>query len=118
MTGIIAYEGCLLWGSRVIVPKPGRDAAIQELHDGHPGITRMKLLARMYVWWPGIDKDIEKSVHQCDACQEVQSSPPAVPLNPWKRPTCPWARLHLDFAGRFLGKTFLIMIILTPNGSK
>ena len=37
-----AYEGCLLWGSRVIIPKPD-----QELYEGHPGITRMKSLARM-----------------------------------------------------------------------
>ena len=44
-----AYEGCLLWGSRVIVPKPGRDSVIQELHEGHPGITGMKSLAKMYV---------------------------------------------------------------------
>ena len=65
----------------------------------------MKSFARMYVWWPGINKDIEKSVRQCDACREVQLTPPAAPLNPWKWPTQPWARLYLH-----LGKTFLIMI--------
>lgn len=58
----------------------------------------MKVLARMYVWWPGINADIEKSVHLCAECQEVQSSPPVAPLHPWKWPTQPWACLHLvDF---------------------
>ena len=105
-----SYEGCILWGSRIVVPKPGREAVLRELHEGHPGITKMKALARMYVWWPGINADIEKSVRLCAECQEVQSMPPAAPLNPWKWPTRPWARLHLDFAGPFQGKIFLVMI--------
>ena len=104
------YDGCLLRGGRVIVPEPGRNAVLSELHEGHPGITRMKSLARTYVWWPGLDKDIEKSVRQCNACQETQATPPVAPLNPWKWPSRPWARLHLDFAGPFQGKLFLIMI--------
>ena len=105
-----AYEGCILWGSRVVVPKPGREAVLRELHEGHPGICKMKALARMYVWWPGMDSDIEKSVRTCNACQEVQSSPPAAPFNPWKWPTRPWARLHLDYAGPFENRMFLILI--------
>ena len=64
----------------------------------------------MYVWWPGITADIKKSVRLCHACQEVQPSPPVAPLNPWKWPTRPWARLHLDFMGPFQGKTILVTI--------
>ena len=109
-TELSMYEGCILWGTRIIIPEPGREAVIQELHEGHPGMTRMKALARMYVWWPGIDAEIEKSVQLCEKCQEMQSSPPLAPLNPWKWPTRPWARLHLDFAGPFEGKMFLILI--------
>ena len=64
----------------------------------------------MYVWWPGIDADIERSVRLCLPCQEGQSSPPAAPLHPWKWPTRPWARLHLDFAGPMFGKMFLVTV--------
>ena len=85
------YEGCIMWGTRIVIPEPGREAVLQELHEGHPAITRMKALARMYVWWTGINADIEKSVRLCSECQEVQSSPPTAPLNPWKWPTRPWA---------------------------
>ena len=99
-----------MWGNRVVIPKPGREAVLDELHEGHPGISKMKALARMYVWWPGIDADIERSVRLCMSCQEVQPSPPAAPLHPWKWPTRPWARLHLDFAGPVCGKMFLVTI--------
>lgn len=99
-----------MWGSQVIVPPPGRQAVLRELLEGHPGMTPMKGLSRMYVWWPGINQDIEKSGRLCQQCQEVQSTPPVAPLNPWKWPTRPWARLHLDFAGPFKCKHILIII--------
>ena len=109
-TELSLQDGCILWGSRVIVPEAGRKAVLEELHSGHQGMSRMKSLARMYVWWPGMDTDIEKLVQGCSDCQAIQSSPPAAPLHPWKWPTRPWARLHLDFAGPFLGKMFLVLI--------
>ena len=35
---------------------------LQELHEGHQGIMIMKSLVIMYMWWPGINADTEKSV--------------------------------------------------------
>ena len=58
---------CILLGSRVIVPEAGRKAILEELHRGHQGMSRMKSLARMYVWWLGMDADIEKLVQGCSA---------------------------------------------------
>ena len=31
-------EGCILWGSRVVIPISERERVIAYLHDGHPGI--------------------------------------------------------------------------------
>ena len=66
-------DGCLLWGSRVIVPLPGHQLLVDELHDTHSGISRMKSLGLCYLWWPKIDSDV---------CQEHQRSAAHAPLHP------------------------------------
>ena len=62
-------DACILWGSRVVIPPPGCPKVIDELHAGHPGISRMKSLARSYVWWSGMDADIESKVKNCQLRQ-------------------------------------------------
>ena len=44
-------NGCIVWGSRVVIPSPGRQCVLQQLHEGHPGMARIKGLATMYMWW-------------------------------------------------------------------
>ena len=107
---ISAEGGCLLWGSRIVVPPPARASIVELLHETHPGIIRMKALARSYVWWPGIDATLEAQVRNCHSCQENQRSPPKAPLHPWDWPDRAWARVHVDFAGPFMGKHFLLLV--------
>ena len=109
-TKLAVLDGCILWGSIVIIPAQGQKAVLHELHSAHPGMTKMKSLARMYVWWPGLDKDIEETAHLHNECQLNQSNPPVAPLNPWSWPSRPWARVHLDYAGPIEGHYLLIMI--------
>ena len=102
-------DGCLLWGRRVVVPESLQDQMLDELHECHPGMCRMKSLARSYVWWPGIDEDIEMRVRRCALCTDVQNSPKKVPLLLWPWATSPWERIHLDFA-EIKGQNFLIVV--------
>ena len=74
----------------------------------------MKSLARCYVWWPAIDREQEEMVQKCDTCQ-LQKSPPAAPLHPWKWPENQWNHIHIDYAGPFLGKMFLIAVDATSK---
>lgn len=70
------------------------------LHKAHPGMSNMKSLARCYVWWPKIDRDIELCV----------KAPPVVPLYPCTHPSQPWSRIHIDHAGPFIVRTCLLVI--------
>ena len=102
--------GVLLWGHRVVIPDVLRGAVLMELHVGHPGIGRMKALARSIVWWPGIDQDVEAVVRGCAACQESRDAPPHRELHPWPWPDKPWSRIHADFAEPEKGKYVLVVI--------
>ena len=88
----------------------GQAVVLEELHETHPGCTKMKALARSYIWWPKMDRDIEDLVKKCRVCQESRASPPSAPLHPWQWPAQPWARVHLDFAGPYLGHTYLVIV--------
>ena len=102
--------GCLLWGMRVIIPSRLQDAILKDLHRDHPGIVRMKSFARSHVWWPGLDKSLEQLANACQSCLAAKPSKLSVPLHPWVWPTKPWRRLHVDFAGPFMGKSYLLVV--------
>ncbi|XP_054288291.1 uncharacterized protein K02A2.6-like [Macrosteles quadrilineatus] len=103
-------RGCLLWGTRVIIPSTLRQQALKLLHMGHEGIVRTKALARSYFWWPKLDQDIENIVNSCQACQQSRHNPPRATVLPWEKTKQPWSRLHIDFAGPFQNKLFLIVV--------
>ena len=43
-------DGCLLRGTRVLIPSKYQQEVLSELHLNHPGMVRMKSLARLHVW--------------------------------------------------------------------
>ena len=74
------------------------------------GSTKMKQLAHSYLWWPGLDSDIDRLSSQCSVCLVHRSSPKKAPLHPWDWPEKPWLRLHADYAGPVMGMYSLVMI--------
>ena len=90
---------CVLWGSRVVISPKLQQPLLQELQQHHPGICRVKALARKYIWWPGLDYDIEQMVKSCVPCQSVRGNPSVAPLHPWLMPGKPWQRVHIDLQG-------------------
>ncbi|UYV69343.1 K02A2.6-like, partial [Cordylochernes scorpioides] len=104
------HRECLLWGNRVVIPPVLQGRTLEQLHETHPGIVQMKAIARSHVWWPGMDKAIENKVERCKNCQLVRNNPKPSPVHPWTAPVKPWSRIHVDYAGPFHGRTFLIVV--------
>lgn len=103
-------RGCLMWGYRLIIPAALRNTVLNQLHASHMGIVKTKSLARSYVWWPGVDSDVEAVCRQCDTCAAEAQAPPRAPPRPWPYDVRPWSRLHIDFLGPMNGKTFMVLI--------
>ncbi|KAL8577681.1 hypothetical protein ACOMHN_060792 [Nucella lapillus] len=52
-------HGCLIHGSRVVIPQSLQSKILDLLHLRHFGMERMKQLARTAFYWPGIDAAID-----------------------------------------------------------
>ena len=102
--------GCLLWGSRVVIPLKLREKVLSQLHDCHPGVSQMKALSRSFVWLPNIDRDIDNTVKNCRNCQMNKNNPIKATIHQWKWTNKPWVRLNLDYAGSYHNKMFLIIV--------
>ena len=105
-----AKYNMLLWGYRIIIPPLLRGSVLTKLHETQPGIYRMKFLARSYVWWPGIDDEVESLVKTCTQCQYHRNMPQRAPIHPCAHPSNPWNTLHIDYAGCFQGKMYLVVM--------
>ncbi|XP_053699483.1 uncharacterized protein K02A2.6-like [Sabethes cyaneus] len=101
---------CLLFEHRVVIPPTLRQTILNDLHVGHIGIVKMKGLARSFVYWPGIDADIENTARSCTECAQHASAPPKFNTHHWEYPNGPWERIHVDYAGPVAGSMLLIVV--------
>ena len=69
--------GLLFLGSRIVIPPPLRKTLLDRIHgsSGHQGITKCRELARQSIWWPGLSKALEETVHSCRECLKVRQRP-------------------------------------------
>ncbi len=70
----------------------------------------MKALARSYVYWPNIDKDITDFVNNCSRCASTAKAPVKTELSSWPKSSSVWSRVHIDFAGEFQGLNYLVVV--------
>ena len=69
-------EDLIVYGCRLVIPARMRREVLSQLHEAHQGSVRTKQRARLSVYWPGIDNDIDNIIHSCKHCQE------RLPFNP------------------------------------
>ena len=90
--------GCILYGSRVVIPTKQQPRLLFDLHHTHMGVVKMKSLAREHIWWPGLNKQIEILAAKCEGCAKFKKKPAPTPLTHWPWATRPMERIHVDFA--------------------
>ena len=101
----------VLRGSRIVIPEKLRQKVIGLAHEGHQGIVNTKERLRTKVWWPGIDRDTEKRVRSCPACQVVSQPSRQEPMTRKKFPDGPWEDLAIDILGPLpSGESILVIV--------
>ena len=108
-------SGCLLLGTRVVIPEVLRPQVLELIHLGHFGMEKMKQLARTAVYWPGIDDAIEAASRNCQSCAEHQNKPPKPAIHPWMLPEKPWSRIHIDHTINFMGSNWSVVTDVTSD---
>ena len=70
----------VVYGCRLLIPRQMRREILNQLHEAHQGMVRTKQRARLTIYWPGLDNDIDNMVSQCKECQAHLPSHPREPL--------------------------------------
>lgn len=102
--------GILLRGHKIVVPKSLRQQLLNIIHEGHPGISRMKSRLRQSYWWPGMSKEAEDTVKKCNGCRLMAMNLPAEPLKRTLIPDEPWECIGIDFLSLPSGQKLLVVV--------
>ena len=72
---------------------------------------KTKQLLRSRVWFPGIDKSVERRIASCIPCQASTNSSQHEPLKMSPPPNRPWLQVSADLCGPFpTGETVLAIL--------
>ena len=107
----------LMRDDRIVVPASLHNHLLTMVHEGHPGIVRMKRQLRKLYWWPGMDKQVEHYVKNCVPCNDSEKSHKTVkaPPQPIPVPDKKWSKLAIDITGPFANapqhQRFIVVLI-------
>jgi len=105
------YGELLLRGTRIVVPGVLRDKVLTLAHEGHQGVVKTKYRLRSKVWWPGMDKDVEKVCKVCHGCQVTSGCDPPDPMSRVLPPNAPWQDCSADLLGHLpTGESMLVVV--------
>ena len=77
-------DGIIYKGERIVIPISMRKDLLKQLDKSHRDVEKTKWRARSAVYWPEMNKEIEKEVSQCAAFKETQNPHPSVKRKSFK----------------------------------
>ena len=107
----VTSNGLILRGSRIVIPEPLQQRAIDLAHETHPGLSKTKDLLREKVWFPNIENMVKHTVDRCIPCQAVGKQTTPEPLAMTDMRTGPWETVHLDFYGPLPSGDYLLVVL-------
>ena len=99
----------IVYGCRLLIPLQMHREMLKQLHKAHHGAVRTKQRARLTIYWPGIDSEIDNMVLQCTQCQTHLPSHQKELMISKPRPTRPFQEIAADFC-QHAGKYYLVFV--------
>ena len=113
-SGELTIQGDLLMRvSRLRVPATVRADILQQLHEGHLGVTKCRETARQSVWRKGMDRQLREFILCCSVCCKEQTQR-AEPLIPTPLRDLPWQRVGTDLF-EWKGLSYLLVVDYYPR---
>lgn len=82
----------------------------RQFHGGHPGLSKMKSLARRYSYWPPMNRGIEQKCRSSWSCLEAAKICIKAEPQPSPKLDGPRERIHANFAGQMQSRNHLAMV--------
>ena len=106
-------------GERIVIPEGRHEKNDMELRDwvvdiGHSaqkGVDATKRQFRVSLWFPGMDRAVERRVSTCLPCQASVESKARDPLKPIKAPKDPLSMLYADHCGPSQDGQHILVVI-------
>ncbi|XP_057184972.1 uncharacterized protein K02A2.6-like [Triplophysa rosa] len=89
-TELSVVKGLLLRQNRIVIPQSLRPDMMRRLHEGHLGAEKCKRRARIAVYWPRMNGDIDRMVSSCEICLKHQAKQQKEPMIIIQPPSEPW----------------------------
>lgn len=102
-------DGLVFLDHRIIIPVTLRSKILSLLHESHMGIEKTKMKARLTVYWPNINADIENIVNKCSICEKYRNCNVKEPLEPHSVPELPFEKVGIDIL-ESQGKPYLVLV--------
>lgn len=107
-------QGVLLRGKRIVIPNSMRSQMAKLTHEGHLGIEKCKRRARVLMYWPHMNRDIEVLVQHCETCQRHRYQQAKEPLMAHNKPEEPWRKVGTDLF-HLAGRDYLVIMDYKSN---
>ena len=62
---MLAEDGLIFKGDRLVIPRMLRAGMIKQIHQGHIGVEGCLRRAREVIYWPGMNAEVKDHISKC-----------------------------------------------------
>lgn len=106
------YEGIVVKGESIVLPKSERQDIKRKLHSSHSGYDSMLRRARGSVYGPGMNAELKQLASNCEPCQKLKPRTTKPLLKQHDDGGTPWNKIVLDLF-EIKDKTYLVPTTFT-----